>query len=326
MRAIVYRNYGGPEVLELADVDKPVARAGEVVVRVCATSVNAADYRFMRADPFLARLNNGLFTPKKQILGVDLAGVVDTVGPGVSAFAPGQAVIGETLHDELGGFAEYVRVREASLASKPEGLSFEEAAAMPLVGMTALQAVRLASLQPGQAVAIQGAGGGVGMALVQLVKARGATVTAVCGAGSASLVSSLGADRLVDYAREDFTAGGEQYDVVFGVNGYHPLSDYKRCLKPGGMYVGMGGTNAQIFEALLQGRFRFMFSGKRIATLNVDGKSRQADLRELAQLLAQKKLKPVVDRVFKLEQTADAVRYLETGHVRGKVVITVQEG
>lgn len=324
MRAMIYQRYGGPEVLELAEREKPAPRAGEVLVRVHAASVNAADYRLMRADPFLARLDNGLFTPKKQVLGVDIAGVVEAVGPGVTALVPGQSVFGDTFKDGLGGFADYVRLRESSLVTMPEGLSFEEAAAVPLAGATALQAVRdAAAVQPGQSVAIQGAGGGVGTFLVQLAKARGATVTAVCGASSAGLVTELGADRVVDYAQEDFTAGAAQYDVIFGVNGYHPLAHYKRALKPGGLYLMIGGKNAQIFEALLQGQLRFLFSGKRVRVLTLDDARRPQDLRELRELLASKRLRAVIDRVFKLEELADAVRYVERGHVRGKVVVAL---
>lgn len=324
MKAIVYRRYGGPEVLELVNIEKPVARAGEILVRVHATSVNAADYRLMRADPFLARLDNGLFRPKKQILGVDIAGVVEAVGDGVTSCAPGQKVFGETFGDGLGGFAEYVRLREGAVVAMPEGLSFEEAAAVPLAGITALQAVRdVAQIRNGQTVAIQGAGGGVGTLLVQLAKARGATVTAVCGTSSAPLVRSLGADFIVDYTKEDFTAQREQYDVIFGVNGYHPLSDYRRALKRGGIYLMIGGKNAQIFEALLLGRFRFMWSGKRIGTLTLD-RQRERDLRELRDLLTSQTLRPVIDRMFTLEETAEAMRYAEQSHVRGKVVIQVR--
>lgn len=326
MRAMVYRRYGGPEVLEPAELERPVPRQGEVLVRVCATSVNAADYRMLRADPFLARLDNGLLTPRKQVLGVDVAGTVEAVGPGATAFAPGQAVFGDAFRDGLGGFAEYVRLREDSLVAKPPGVSFEEAAAVPLAGVTALQAVRdRAALRPGQAVAIQGAGGGVGTMLVQLVKAWGATSTAVCGAAGAGLVRSLGADRVVDYAREDFTAGSERYDVIFGVNGYHPLAAYRRCLKPGGLYLMVGGTNAQIFEGLLQGKLRFLGSGKRVDVLTLDGSRRQGDLRQLAELLAAGTLRPVIDRVFPLAELAEALRYVEQGHVRGKVVIRVAD-
>lgn len=325
MRAMIYKRYGGPEVLELTEVEKPVVGAGEVLVRVHATSVNAADYRLMRADPFLARLNNGLFTPRKQILGVDIAGVVEAVGEGVTAFVPGQAVFGDTFRDGLGGFAEYAKVREGALVSIPDGMGFNEAAALPLAGVTALQAVRdVAQIRPGQSVAIQGAGGGVGTLLVQLAKARGAMVTAICGPSSADLVRSLGADATLDYTKQDFTAASGQYDVIFGVNGYHPLSDYKRALKPGGLYVMIGGTGGQIFEALLQGKLRFMFGGKRVATLTIDDTRREKDLRELRELLAQKKLRPVIDRVFKFEQLKDAFEYVARGHVRGKVVVEVQ--
>jgi NADPH:quinone reductase-like Zn-dependent oxidoreductase len=165
----------------------------------------------------------------------------------------------------------------------------------------------------------------VGTLLVQLVKAWGGAATAVCGASSAELVRALGADRVVDYAQEDFTAGSERYDAIFGVNGYHPLPAYRRCLKPGGLYLMVGGTNAQIFEGLLQGKLRFLFSGKRVETLTLDGSKRQGDLRQLAELLATGKLRPVIDRVFPLEQLADALRYVERGHVRGKVVIRVAD-
>lgn len=324
MRAMIYRRYGGPEVLELAEVPRPEPRPGEVLVRVHAASLNAADHRLLRADPFLVRFYNGFLRPRRQILGLDLAGVVESVGVGAAAFAPGQAVFGSTFRDGLGGFAEYARVREAALVSVPEGLSLEEAAAIPTAGITALQASRdLALLEPGQSAAIQGAGGGVGSFLVQLAKARGVVVTAICSASSAELVRSLGADRVIDYAKEDFTAGGERYDVIFGVNGYHPLADYRRALKPGGRYVLIGGSNSQLFEALLLGPLRFSGSGKRSQVLTIDDRRRAEDLRELRALWATRQLQPIVDRCFELEALAEAVRYVERGHVRGKVVIRI---
>ena len=264
MKAIVYRQYGGPEVLEYTEVDDPIPGPGEVLLRVRATSVNAADYRIMRADPFLARLDNGLFRPKKRlILGVDVAGVVERVGDGVQHINVGDEVFGDAYQDRFGAFAEYVCVRESSLISKPESLSFEEAAAVPLAGVTALQGLRdLGEVQSGQTVLVQGAGGGVGISVVQIAKALGAEVTAVCGAGSAEMVSSLGADRVMDYAKNDFTTEDKRYDVILGVNGHHSLAEYKRCLNPGGRYIMIGGSNRQIFEALLFGRFTFMFGNK----------------------------------------------------------------
>lgn len=327
MKAIVYLHYGGPEVLEYSEIEKPAPDKGEVLLRVRATSVNAADYRVMRADPFLARLENGLFKPKKmQILGCDVAGVVEEVGADVTRFAVGDKVFGDALHDGMGAFAEYVCLRESVLASSPESMGFEEAAAVPLAGVTALQGIRdLGDVQPGQSVLVQGAGGGVGTFVVQIAKAKGAEVTAVCGAGSAELVSSLGADRVIDYAKEDFTQESRKYDVILGVNGYHSLAEYKRCLNAGGRYVMIGGANKQIFESLLLGRFSFMFSGKTMSLLNIDEALLATDLLQLRELLSSGKLRPVIDRTFVLDETADAIRYVEKGHVRGKVVITVDE-
>ena len=324
MKAIVYRRYGGPEVLEYADVDRPSAESGHVVVRVRAASINAADYRLMRADPFLVRLTRGLLRPRHPVLGADFAGVVDEVGPGVEGLAVGDAVFGDAFGGGQGSFAEFVAVPTDSVAPKPEDLSFEAAAAVPLAGVTALQAVRDgAPVELGQSVLVQGAGGGVGTFLVQLAKARGATVTAVCGPGSVDLVASLGADRVLDYTEEDVTERGERYDVIFGVNGYHPLSAYKRMLAPGGAYLMVGGRNAQIFEALLLGPIRFAGSGKEVSALTLDDGVRARDLDELRRHLADGTLTPTIDRTYPLAKAADAIRYAERGHVRGKVILTV---
>lgn len=325
MKAAVYESYGGPEVLEVTEVDRPSPGEGQALVRVVATSINAADYRMMRADPFLVRLNNGVRRPKRQVLGVDVAGVVEAVGPGVGSVSVGDAVFGDTYLDGLGGFAEYAAVREGSLVPKPEGVSFQEAAAVPQVGITALQAARdRAAVGDGDEVLIQGAGGGVGTMLVQVLKTRGATVTAVCGPGSTQLVRSLGADRLVDYTAEDFTADAARYDAIFGVNGYRALAEYKATLAPGGTYVMVGGDNRQIFDALVRGRLRFLRGGKRIEVLTIDDSRRQEDLRELRTLLAAGQIGAVIDRVFPLDDIAGAFRYVEQGHVRGKVVVAVQ--
>lgn len=327
MKAIVYMRYGGPEVLEYSELEKPVPARGEVLVRVRASSVNAADYRTMRADPFLVRLQNGLSKPRKvSVLGSDVAGVVEDLGEGVTHFSVGDEVFGLTLHDGMGAFAEYAAVSGAVLVPIPAGMSFEEAAALPLAGVTALQAVRdLGGVQSGQSVLVQGAGGGVGTLVVQIAKARGAEVTAVCGEGGVELVSSLGAEHVVDYRKQDFSQEGRRYDVILGVNGYHSLSEYRDCLNPGGRYVMIGGTNRQIFESLLFGRASFMFSGKAASVLTIDHSRRGTDLLQLRELLSDGRIRPVIDRCFALEEVADAVRYVEKGHVRGKVVITVDE-
>ena len=325
MEAVVYARYGGPEVLEIAEVPRPTPKKGEVLVRVSCASINAADYRMMRADPFLARLSGGLFAPKKKILGVDVAGIVEAIGPGVTTLAVGDAVFGDTFLDGLGGFAEYVCVREGVLAKKPERTSFEEAAAVPLASITALQAVRdRAKVSPGQSVLIQGAGGGVGMFLVQIAKAAGAAVTAVCGPSSVDVVRSLGADDVIDYTQEDFTTRTERYDAIFGVNGYHALGAYKAHLKSGGTYVMIGGTNRQLFEALLLGSLYSVGGDKRFVVFTIDDSLRAGDIEEVRALLAAGKLKPTIDRVFPLAQTADAMRYVEQGHVRGKVILKMR--
>ena len=221
-------------------------------------------------------------------------------------------------------FAEYVCVRESALIPKPENVSFGEAAAIPLAGITALQGLRdLGEVQSGQAVLVEGAGGGVGNSVVQIAKVLGADVTAVCGAGSAEMVRGFGADRVTDYAKDDFTEEDRRYDVILGVNGHHSLAEYKRCLNPGGRYVMIGGSNRQIFEALLLARITFMFSDKTSSVLTIDGSLRAKDLAQLRDMLISGELKPVIDRTFSLDDTAEAIRYVEEGHVRGKVVVTV---
>lgn len=325
MKAWVYRRYGGPEVLQAVELPKPAPGAGEVLVRLAATSINAADYRQLRADPFLVRIDNGLNRPKKRtILGGDVAGIVEEVGSGVGSFAAGDAVFGET---KLGGaFAEYTIVEEELLVPKPESLSFEEAGTVPLAGVTALQAVRdKAAVTPGDSVLIQGAGGGVGTMLVQVAGAYGGEVTAVCGPGSTDLVRSLGAKHTIDYTTDDFTQHDDRYDAIFGVNGYHTLGEYKRALDPGGTYVMVGGTNRQIFDALLWSRFLFMSSGKQAVVLTIDDSRRAGDLLELHELIDDGKLRPAIDRTFGFDELPEAFNYVEQGHVRGKVSIRVTD-
>lgn len=325
MRAIVYRQYGGPEVLERAELSQPIPGAGQVLVKVHATSINAADYRMMRADPFLVRAFNGWLRPQwRQVLGMDVAGVVAAVGPGVTKFAVGDAVFGETPMRGQGAFAEYALGNVTALARKPERLRFEEAAAVPLAAMTALQGLRdLGKVGPGSKVVVQGAGGGVGIFAVQLARHLGAEVTAVCGPKSAELVRSLGAAHVVDYTQRDFTAEGKTYDVIVAVNGYHSLLAYRRCLVPGGRYVMIGGTGAQLFQTLLFARLVFGLQGKWGGALTIDESKREADVAQLASWLEAGAIRPVIDRELELEQAAEAMRYVEAGHVRGKVVLRV---
>ncbi|UJR83141.1 zinc-binding dehydrogenase [Sandaracinus amylolyticus] len=326
MTAVVHERYGGPELLRIARVRRPEPTAGQVLIRVHASSLNAMDHRLMRANPFLVRLQNGFLRPTRPILGADVAGVVAAIGPGVTRFAVGDEVFGEAFFAEgLGAFAEYVCVREQAIVAKPASIEFIEAAALPLASVTALQAIReRAKVQPGHAVLIHGAGGGVGTFLVQIAKAYGAHVTAVCGPGSVELVRSLGADRVLDYTRDDFTAEDRRYDAIFGVNGFRPLTDYRDHLRPGGTYVMIGGTNRQIFEAMLLGKARFAAGDRKIEVLTIDDTLRASDLEEVRALWIQGRLRVVIDRVFPLEHAVEAFRYAERGHVRGKVVLRVE--
>lgn len=323
MKAVVYTKYGPPDVLELMGVEKPVPRDDEVLVKIEATAVNAADWRLLRADPFLVRLMGmGLFKPKNTILGADIAGRVEAVGRNVSQFQPGDAVYGDTSGCGWGGFAEYVTVPENILAPKPANLSFVEAAAMPMAAVTALQGLRdQGQIQAGQKVLINGASGGVGTFAVQIAKAFGAKVTAVCSTGKMEQARSLGADHVIDYTRENFTQNGQQYDLILAVNGYHPITAYKRALRPQGTYVMVGGSTAQIFQALLLGPLVSMTSGKKMGALSA--KPDKEDLIFLKEFVEAGKVAPVIDNCYPLHETAEAIRYVGAGRARGKVVITV---
>mgnify|MGYP005840854213 CR=1 FL=1 len=319
MKAIIYEQYGQPDVLRLKEVDKPVPKDNEVLVKIRAVSLNAYDWHILTADIFLVRLNRGLLKPKIQILGADIAGEVEAVGKEVRRFKPGDAVFGCLSG---GGFAEYVGAPEKALALKPTNLTFEEAAAVPMAATTALQALRDAGgLQTGQKVLIHGAAGGVGTFAVQLAKLLGAEVTAVCSTRNLEQSSQLGADHVIDYTQEDFAQNPQRYDLILGVNGYRPLSDYRRALAPGGRYVMIGGTPAQIFQALLLGPWMSR-NGQKMG--NMMATIRLQDLDYLKKLLEAGQLVPVIDKRYPLTETAHAMRYLGSGHARGKVVLMVE--
>jgi NADPH:quinone reductase-like Zn-dependent oxidoreductase len=328
MKAIVRTRYGSPDVLQFIAVEKPVPNDNEVLVRVHAASVNALDWHLMRGKPFLARTGgNGLRKPKDQRLGVDLAGRVETVGSKVTQLQVGDEVFGTGV----GAFADYACAREDAVVVKPATLTFEAAAAVPVAALTALQGLRdMGQIQPGQQVLIQGASGGVGTFAVQIAKSVGAEVTAVCSTRNVDLTRSIGADHVIDYTQEDFTKNRhknkQRYDLILAVNGYHPMFAYRRALRPTGRYVMIGASNAHLFRAVLQalllgpvisrvGRQKMGFMG--IAKIN------QKDLKYMTALLADGKVVPVIDRQYPLHETAEAIRYLEEGHARGKVVITV---
>ena len=324
MKAVVFSEYGPPEVLRLAEVSKPAPKGNEVLIKVRVASVNAADWRMMRASPFLVRFYSGLFSPKRiTSLGCDVAGVVEMVGPDVTRFKPGDEVFGDVFASNFGGFAEYKCAFESELELKPANVSFEEAAALPLAGMTALQGLRdVGRIQAGQKVLINGASGGVGTFAVQLAKYFGAEVTAVCSTGKVELARSLGADHVIDYTQEDFTRSGRQYDLILAVNGVRSLLAYRRALAPQGRYAMIGGGSGQLFQALLFGPLLSLFGRKMAA---VSSKPNHQDLHFLKELIEAGKLKSVIDRRYPLDQTADAIRYVETGHAKGKVVITVEQ-
>lgn len=324
MKAMVYHNYGSPDELKLEEVDKPVPGDDEILIKVHAASLNAYDWRFLRANPFLVRImGGGLFKPKYTILGADLAGRVEAVGKNVTQFKPGDEVFGDTSQHGNGAFAEYKAVPESAVVLKPAGMTFEEAAAIPMAALTALQGLRDAGkIQAGQKVLINGAAGGVGTFAVQIAKAFGAEVTAVCSTSKMELMRSLGADHVIDYTQEDFTQNGEQYDLILAVNGYQPISAYKRALSPKGIYVMAGGSGGQLFEALLLSAWMSMGGDKKMG--NVSEKPSQKDYLLIAELFEAGKVKPVIERCYPLQELPEAISYLEKGHVKGKLVITME--
>jgi 2-desacetyl-2-hydroxyethyl bacteriochlorophyllide A dehydrogenase len=323
MKAIVYTHYGSPDVLQLKEVEKPSPSDGQVLVKIHAASANPADWHLMRGAPFLARLSGGLRKPKEPRLGVDIAGRVEAVGNNVKQFRPGDAVFGDLFAGGNGGFAEYVCARENALVLKPAQLSFEEAAAVPLAAVTALQGLRYkGQIQPGQKVLINGASGGVGTFAVQIAKSFGTEVTGVCSTRNLDMVRSIGADHVIDYTQEDFTRNGQQYDLIYDAVGNRSVSDYKRALSPGGICVVAGFSGLlRLFEHGVLGSLRSKTGNKKVGLMGTVQVNQQ-DLLFVKELLEAGKVVPVIDRRYPLSETAEAIRYLEEGHARGKVVIT----
>jgi NADPH:quinone reductase-like Zn-dependent oxidoreductase len=321
MKAIVYGQYGSPDVLELREVEKPRPKDNEVLIKVHAASVNAADWHYLRGAPFLFRLSIGLQKPKNIFLGADVAGRIETVGRNVTQFQPGDEVFGDLSESGRGTFAEYVCANENALALKPVNISFEEAAAVPVAAVTALQGLREGQIHASKKVLINGASGGVGTFAVQIAKSFGADVTAVCSTKKLDMVRSIGADHVIDYTQEDFTQNGHRYDLILAANGYHSISDYKRVLTPEGTYVMSGGAGAQMFQAMLLGPWMSRNSSQKLG--NLSAKPNSKDLGFLKDLLEAGKVIPVIDRCYPLSEVADAIRYIEEGHAQGKVVITV---
>jgi NADPH:quinone reductase-like Zn-dependent oxidoreductase len=327
MKAIVQDGYGPPESLELREIEKPRVEDDDVLVRVRAASVNPFDWHVIRGEPYLVKVMGGFRAPNGQIPGIDVAGEVEEVGTNVSALRPGDAVFGRAD----GSLAEYVCSSEDKLAPKPAELSWEQAAAIPVAGSTAMQALRNhGGLQPGQSVLVNGAAGGVGTFAVQIAKELGANVTGVCSTSNLELVSGIGADRVVDYTAEDFTRNGRRYDLVLNICGSRSIADLRRALASEGALVLVGSGTGRNEKGdgllgpaatMLRGRVVSLFTRERIRMFMTQGS--KEDLVFLNELVVAGKLTPVIDRSYPLAEAAEAIRYLETGHARGKVIVTV---
>ncbi len=323
MKAIVYERYGPPDILQLKEVDKPVPEENEVLVKVRAASVNPLDWHAMRGEPFLQRLESGFLYPKNKILGADVAGEVEAIGKNVKGFQPGDEVYGDLYWNGLGTFAEYVTIPEKSVALKPSNLTFEEVACIPQAAFTALHALRdQGKVQPGQKVLINGASGGVGTFAVQIAKAFGAEVTGVCSTHNLDLVLSIGADRVIDYTQEDFTRNDQQYDLIIDIVANQSLSDLRRVLTPNGICVIIGfSTIGHMLKVNLLGPWISKIGAQKFGMLMPEEDS--SDLEVMKEFLETGKVVPVIDQQYAFSEVPEAIRYLEKGHARGKVVITM---
>jgi NADPH:quinone reductase-like Zn-dependent oxidoreductase len=321
LKAVVYTRYGPPEVLRLTDVETPAPKDNEVLVKVHAVSLNASDWEVLRGRPLYSRIG-GPFRPSHHILGSDIAGRVEAVGPDTTLFQAGDDVFADAL-SHMGGFAEYVCLPERILARMPAGMTYEEAAALPQAGAIALQGIRdKGQVQPGQRVLINGAGGGSGMYAVQLAKLDGAEVTGVDNAEKQEFMRSLGADHVIDYTREDFARNGRTYDLILDVAAHRSASAYKRSLTPGGRYLYVGGSVATLLQVLLIGPLTGRAEDKKIRLLAVRlGVRHVAPMVELCQAGT---IATVIDRRYRLSEVPEALRYLGEGHAKGKVVVVVE--
>jgi NADPH:quinone reductase-like Zn-dependent oxidoreductase len=322
MKAIVYEKYGTPDVLHIKEIEKPVPADNEVLIKVRAASVTFGDLAAVKGEPFMVRFTLGLREPKYKTPGKDVAGDVEAVGANVKEFKVGDAVFGDLSECGWGAFAEYVSAPENAIVHKPANSSFEEAAAVPESAVVALQGLRdLGKIQSGQKVLIYGASGGIGTFAVQIAKSFGTHVTGVCSTRNLDLVRSLSADRVVDYTKEDFTQSGGQYDLILATAGYRSLFDYKRALAPGGHYVATGGEMKQIFQPMLLGPW-LSSDGRKMTNLAM--KPNKNDLIFVKDLIEADKVKPVIDKSFRLKELPDALRYYGQGRSRGKVVVTME--
>lgn len=327
MKAWVYRRYGSPDVLAYEEIEPKVPGAKEIEIRVRASGLNAADWHIMRADPFLARIAVGLRKPRHpMIIGSDIAGIVERVGDKVTRFSPGDPVFAETMM--MGGCAEFIVVPEDRVAQMPTTLTFEQAAVVPMSGVTALVAVRDdGCLEPGQSVLVNGASGGVGTFAIQIASALGGKVTASCSSGAVELVQSLGADEVIDYTVEDPIDAGRTYDLIVNIGGTHSLGQLRRTLNRRGTLAAVGGSQHGGLlgpgSVGIRGALVSPFVGQRLRS--VSDKPNSPDLETLATMIDKGEVTPVIDRTYPLSQTPEAMRYLETGHPKGKIVVTVAD-
>lgn len=325
MKAFVYHSYGSPDALVLKELEKPVPGDHEVRVQVHAVSINSWDWDLLRGVPFVNRLMAGVLKPKRiTILGCDIAGRIDTVGDKVELLKPGDEVAGDLSSCGWGGFAEYVCANEKALVHKPASITFEQAAALPQAGLLALQGLRdKGHIQAGQKVLINGSGGGTGTFAIQLAKLFGAVVTGVDSTGKLALMRSLGADHVIDYTRQDFTRNGQQYDLILDISGYHSIFDYRRSLTPRGRYVMVGGSTTLVNQLVFLGPWISMKGSKKMGLLLHKANKGLDDL--MAQVETGK-LVPIIDRVYRLDEVAEAMRYFASGAVKGKIVMSVDHG
>ena len=324
MKAAIYTRYGSPDVIQIVEIEKPVPKDDEVLIKVRAASVNPYDWHFMRGEPYAVRLMaGGLRKPKNTRLGADVAGVVEAVGRSVTQFRPGDEVFGLGK----GAFAEYACAREGRVAKKPDKVTFEQAASVPIAGLTALQGLRdKGHVQVGRKVLVNGAAGGVGTFGVQFGKWFGAQVTGVCSTRNVEMVRSIGADAVIDYTEEDFTKGADRYDVILDAVGNHPFSECRRILNAKGIFVGAGGKTdnwmISFFASIIKAQVSSLLGSQKGAMILA--KPNQKDLEIIGELIATGKVTPVMDRSYKLSEVAEAIRYLEEGHARGKVIIGME--
>jgi NADPH:quinone reductase-like Zn-dependent oxidoreductase len=326
VKAALRDRYGTPDVVELGDVDRPVPTDDQVLVRVRAASVNRADLDGLGPKPGFARLFMGLRRPTEHRLGLDVAGVVESVGASVTRFKPGDEVFGDLFSHGQGAFAEYVCAPERAFAAMSPGMSFEQAATLPHSAILALQGLRLRngrSIRPGDRVLIDGASGNVGPFAVQIAKSMGAEVTGVCSTDKQDFVRSLGAEHVIDYTRVDYTALDERYDWIVDTDSHHPILRCRRALRPNGVYVTLGGTSSTIFTGILVGPLLSVFSDRWSGLLLWWKPFHEPDVERLKDLIAAGTVKPVIDRRFPLNEVVEALRYVDDGHARGKVIITV---